>query len=294
MNRRQALVLGSGVLPLATASFWKVDAAEAIPNRLGVTDWSIGGRGTLDAFEAAGRSGLDGLQISFLPEPNAARGEYDLRSAEDRERVRARSQQSGIAISSTAMGVFNRSPFKEVPEAIEWTRAGIEATRAMGCDVMLLAFFAKNNLKNDPEGTAATIRRLKEVAPFAEDQGVTLGLETTLDLAEHLHIIDSIGSPAVQVYYDLGNSHHSGYPIAEEIRQLGGERICELHCKDRKGGIFGAGEVDFAEALAALREIGYAGWFILEGPSGKGLDAVETMRRNGDFLRQAGYAPAQS
>jgi len=284
MRRRHFIAATASVPGLLQAA-----QTNSIPNRLAATDWTIGGRGKLEAFDLAIAAKLDGLQISFQPEPDTGKGEYDLRTEAGVEAVLEKSEGTGIGIASTAMGVFNSHPFKEIPQATEWARAGIDATRALGRDVMLLAFFGKNDLKNDEAGTAETIRRLKDVAPHAEERGVTLGLETTLDLAEHLHIIESVGSPAVQVYYDLGNSKGNGYPIYEEIRQLGSEMICEVHCKDKAGWLFGSGEVDFAKALAVLREIGYEDWFVLEGRPGEGLDALETLRRNGDYLAEIGY-----
>ena len=38
-----------------------------------------------------------------------------------------------------------------------------------------------------------------------------------------MDIIDRVGSPAVKVYYDLGNSHKHGYDIYQDQRTLGGD-----------------------------------------------------------------------
>ena len=46
-------------------------------------------------------------------------------------------------------------------------------------------------------------------------------------------IIDRIGSPAVKVYYDVGNSTDKGYDVYAEIRELGKHKLlCEFHAKD--------------------------------------------------------------
>ncbi|MEM7015348.1 MAG: sugar phosphate isomerase/epimerase family protein, partial [Verrucomicrobiota bacterium] len=163
-------------------------------------------------------------------------------------------------------------------------------THQLGVGVMLMAFFGKNNLKDDAEGTAETIKRLKQVAPLAEDRNVILGLETTIDADEHLHIIESVDSPAVQVYYDTGNSHGNGYDIEKEIRQLGKELICEVHVKDKSKKIFGEGEVNFEGALKALEEIGYDRWYILEGGKVGDLSQIETMEKHAAALRKIGYS----
>ena len=69
------------------------------------------------------------------------------------------------------------------------------------------------------------------LAVRAEKAGVILGLENYMSAEANLSIIDKVGSPAVQVYYDVGNSTDKGYDILKEIRLLG-KRICEFHAKD--------------------------------------------------------------
>jgi hypothetical protein len=47
------------------------------------------------------------------------------------------------------------------------------------------------------------VRRLKRVAQKAERQEVLLGIESWLSAADHVRLIDAVGSPNVQVYYTL-------------------------------------------------------------------------------------------
>ncbi len=286
MNRRHFFATALGAAPLLT--FPQLSFAQASGNRIGITDWTIGARSKLQAFNLAKESNLASIQASFTPVPGE--GETDLRTERDREALLQRSKETGVGIASTAMGIFNQHPFKSIPEAVDWAKQGVEATHLLGVEVMLMAFFGKNNLKNDAEGTAETIKRLKEVAPLAEERNVILGLETTIDADEHLHIIDAVGSPAVQVYYDTGNSHGNGYDIEKEIRQLGNELICEVHVKDKGKAIFGQGDVDFVGALQALEEIGYDRWYILEGGRVGDFSQIETMEKHAAYLRKIGYS----
>ena len=288
MDRRHFLSSAISTAPVLFLPQASLAQAGGARNRMGITDWTIGARSKLEAFDLAKKSNLACIQASFTPTPGE--GETDLRSEKGREALLARSEETGVKIASTAMGIFNRSPFKAIPEAVDWAKQGVEATHQLGVEVMLMAFFGKNDLKNDTEGTAETIKRLKEVAPLAEERNVILGLETTIDADEHLHIIESVGSPAVQVYYDTGNSHANGYDINKEIRQLGNDLICEVHVKDRSKKIFGEGEVDFPAALEALEEIGYDRWFVLEGGKVGSLGQIETMEKHAAYLRKIGYS----
>jgi len=207
MDRRHFLRSSLSAVPAAAAAPTLFPAFAGAAEKAGrplagrplaVTDWTIGARAQFAAFDRAAEIGLDGIQVSFHPEPQKD-DDYDLRKPEGREALQEKAASSGVAIASTAMGVFNRHPFKSIPEAVEWAKRGVEATAALEKEVMLMAFFGKNDLKDDAEGAAATIERLRQVAPVAEDHGVILGLETTLSGEEHLHILESVDSPAVQV-----------------------------------------------------------------------------------------------
>ena len=127
------------------------------------------------------------------------------------------------------------------------------------------------------------MRRLKAVAPKAEKAGVVLGIESWLSAGEHLAILDRVGSPAVQVYYDVCNSTERGYDICKEIRQLG-KRICELHAKEN-GALLGQGKVDFKKVREALDDIGYSGWIQIEGAVPPGGKMLESYQANCKFLR---------
>jgi sugar phosphate isomerase/epimerase len=78
------------------------------------------------------------------------------------------------------------------------------------------------------------------------------------------HILDAVKSPAIQVYYDVGNMQKEGEDYAAAIRRLGRERICETHAKDY-GDLYGRGSTDFVQVRDALHDIGYSGWMHIEG-----------------------------
>ncbi|HJM65114.1 MAG: xylose isomerase [Roseibacillus sp.] len=265
----------------ATIAPWTslLAAPESRGFQIGVCDWNLGLSANPKSLELAAQIGLDGVQVSFGP-PG---GKHDLRTPEARELFRKAEEKHGTRMASLGMGVLNGSPYKSHPDTEQWVADSVDAAKAAGLTVVLLAFFGKGDLKGDAKGTAEVIRRLKAVAPRAEKAGVILGLETWLDVDEHLHILDSVGSPNVQVYYDLGNSNHRGYDIYKEIRMLGRKRICEIHAKDYAGKLFGQGQVDFWEARRALDDIGYRGWIQIEGRQPFGL--IDSYRHDANFLR---------
>lgn len=250
--------------------------------RIGACDWSLGQMATPDALEVAREIGLDGVQVSLGTEKN----DMHLRQAAVQQAYRDRARKTGVALASLAIGELNNIPFKSDPRTLEWVGDAVAVAATLGVRVILLAFFHKGDLRNDPVGVAEVVRRLKTLAPRAEKAGVILGLETWLSADEHLDIIDRVGSRAVQVYYDVCNSNDRGYDIYEEIRRLGRQGlICELHAKEN-GALLGQGKVDFPKVRAALDDIGYSGWIQIEGALPAGADLVPSYRANLKFLRE--------
>lgn len=185
-------------------------------------------------------------------------------------------------IAAFAIGDLNNLPFKSDLRAEQWLEQSIDICRAMDVKVVLVPFFGKGDLRNDPKGMAAVIERLKRIAPKAEKAGVILALESWLSADDHLKIIKAVGSPAVQVYYDVGNSQEAGYDIFKEIRLLG-NRICQFHAKDTKT-LYGQGSMDFKAVRKAMEDIGYRGWFVLEGTE-LPLGIEKSVRYDLDYLR---------
>jgi sugar phosphate isomerase/epimerase len=160
----------------------------------------------------------------------------------------------------------------------------VDVCQALGCNVVLLAFFYKGDVKGDKPGTDEVVKRLKKVAPKAEKAGVSLGFESWLSAEEHMDIINRVGSPALRVYYDVANSHKMGYDIYKEIRWLGKKHICEFHMKENAS-LLGQGPIDFQRIRDAIEEIGYEGWMQIEGAVPQGQPMFESYQKNCAFLK---------
>ena len=245
---------------------------------LGVCDWTIAKTGDPAAFELAARLGLDGVQVSLVPKGDS----LVLADPALRRVFLEAARKARIPIASFAIGDLNEVPLKSDPRAEVWLSKGIEIAAAMDVKVILVPFFGKGELRNDPAGVDAVVAALKRLTPKAEARGIVLALESYLSAGDNLKILDRVGSPAVQVYYDVGNSQDVGYPILDEIRQLAAH-IVEVHAKDTKD-LYGKGSMDFPAVREALEDIGYKGWFVLEGTK-MPLGVEESIRYDTDYLR---------
>jgi L-ribulose-5-phosphate 3-epimerase len=270
------------------ASAWLALAANCAPLfaatdkrrfRLGACDWSIGKMADPAAFEVAKQIGLDGVQVSL----GTVADNMHLRQPQVQQQYKDAARQSGLQVSSLAIGELNTVPYKSDPRTVEWVSDSIDVCKAFDVRVVLLAFFSKDDLRDDPAGVDEVVRRLKAVAPKAEKAGVILGIESWLSADQHLEILERVGSKAVQVYYDVCNSNDRGYDIYKEIRQLG-KRICEIHAKEN-GALLGQGKVDFHKVRAALDDIGYRGWLQIEGAVPPGKSMLESYQANCKFMR---------
>ncbi len=247
--------------------------------KIGVCDWTIGKRADPAALGLAAKIGLDGVQVDLgLPKDG-----MPLLKPEVQESYRSTLRKTEVQVASLAIGAMNDVPFKSDSRGEEWVLGSINACRALGVRVVLLAFFGNGDLQNDPKGVEAVIRKLKNVAPKAEKAGVVLGIESWLSARQLLEILDRVGSPTLQVYYDVANAHRQGYDIFKEIRLLG-SRICEFHAKDYDG-LYGKGSIDFRAVRAAMDDIGYRGWIQMEGVQ-MPLGIEESCRYDLEYLRK--------
>jgi L-ribulose-5-phosphate 3-epimerase len=134
-------------------------------------------------------------------------------------------------------------------------------------------------------------RRLCE---YAGPRGVRLAFEPepgmfvdTMARFAELHA--RVNDPHFGLTVDVGHLHCQGEtPIAGHLRAWR-ERLWNVHIEDMRRGVhdhlmFGEGEIDFAEVLGCLEEIGYSGGVHVE-LSRHGHDAVETARKSLAFLR---------
>jgi len=259
MKKMIILILVTISMLLLTGDQGSGEEKNTVQIKLGVCDWTLGKGGDPAALELAAKLGLDGVQVSLNPAGETlALAEESLRKT-----YLDLSERTGTAIASFAIGELNNIPLKSDPRAEKWLEQSIDICRAMNVKIVLVPFFGKGDLRKDPHGTEAVIERLKRLGPKAEKAGVILALESWLSAEDHLKIIERIGSRAVRVYYDVGNSQEAGFDILKEIRVLDG-RICQFHAKDYKD-LYGKGSMDFAGVRKAMTDIGYQGWLVIEG-----------------------------
>jgi sugar phosphate isomerase/epimerase len=250
--------------------------------KIGACDWSLG-RNDPSCMQIAREIGLDGVQVSM----GSVGDHMRMRQREVQQQYLKAARENNVEVASLALSETNNVPLFSEPRAAIWLLDSIEVCKALNVKVVLIACFAKGELSADDKPSIdRVVDLLKEIAPRAEKVGVLLGLENYMSAEANIGIMDRVGSPAVQVYYDVGNSTDKGYDIFNEIRLLG-KRICEFHAKDA-GNMLGKGRIDFKQVRAAMDDIDYRGWIQIEAAAPHSI--VEDYRADLNYLR--GIFPA--
>jgi L-ribulose-5-phosphate 3-epimerase len=248
--------------------------------KIGACDWMLGKRDTTESFDIAKQIGVDGIQVNM----GSVQNDMQLRKPEVQQAYREAAQRTGVPMSSLAIAEMNQVPLKSDPRAAQWVLDSIDVCKALSLPLVMPAFFGKGDLDMENAREIATVvKALKEAAAKAEKQGVLIGLENWLSAEDNMKLIDRVGSPAVKVYYDVGNSTKKGRDIYQEIRLLGRQNlICEFHAKDDVHRL-GQGPIDFKRVRQAMDDIGYSGWIQLE--SSTKPDVVASYTADRKFLK---------
>jgi hexulose-6-phosphate isomerase len=245
------------------------------------------------SFERAKAAGFDGIELGVTGEGRVALpAPYD-----EPERAAALAREVGLELPSVGGGsfldLFTREPEEALPEIRRRTERVCQATRALGAGA-ILQIPGYVQIMWDPKSPVipyevAWDRALaiyRDIAPIAERHGVLLCIENVwnrflLSPLETRAFVDSIGSPAVKVYFDVGNVVVNGFP--EQWVQVLGSRIGRIHLKDFRrsvGGLDGfvmllEGDVDWAATMRAVRETGYDSYLTAEyGPYPHGPEVL--------------------
>ena len=282
LNRRRFLKITTA---LAAATALRAQAAHAVEPtgfKIFACDWTLRKGCDPASFALAKQIGLDGVQVDFgrVTDP---RQHPPLFAEAHQDRILVASAEHGVPIASLAMGVLNSVALKSEAAAQQWLLDSVAVATRLRQRLVLLAFFNQGDLVDDPAGTEEVIRQLKRLAPRAENAGIVYGIESWLKAPVLERILDQVSSPAIRVYYDVGNMQKVGEDIGPAIRRLGRERICEIHLKDYDD-LYGKGSMNFPAVREALDAIRYRGWLGIEGTK-LPLGVEQSIRYNLDYLR---------
>jgi len=234
------------------------------------------GATTLDKFKMIKDAGFDGLEIN---RPDALPLD---------ELVKARNA-TGLEVAGLICTTHWGKPLssndpKVREQGFEGAKLALSDAAELGCQRLLLVPGVVNKDVAYDDCWKRSQEGIKRLVEFAEKAKCKIAIENVwnhfiMSPLEAAHFVDEIGSPWVGWHFDIGNVVTYGWP--EQWVHILGPRILNLHIKEfsRKKrdaeGLWkgfsvelGEGDDNWPAIMAALDDIQYKGWGILEVPGG--------------------------
>jgi sugar phosphate isomerase/epimerase len=193
------------------------------------------------------------------------------------DQIRSQLQKAGMQVSCFASRIANWSrdilgPFEM---DVDELKRSIPRMRKMNTPyIRIMSYTNKTNLP-EAQWRAEALRRIGEMVKMAEDGGVTLVHENCdgwggLGPKQTLDLIETVGSPALKLVFDTGNTVPHGHASFDYYAQVK-PHVAYVHIKDmRKTGdksspcYPGEGQGDVAKIVRDLLSGGYEGGISIE------------------------------
>ena len=193
------------------------------------------------------------------------------------EEIRSQLQKAGIQVSCFASRIANWSRDILGPFEVDVDELKRSIPRMKKLNTPFIRIMSYTNKTNVPEAQwrAEAVRRIREMAKMAEDGGVTLVHENCdgwggLGPKQSLELIAAVGSPALKLVFDTGNTVFHGQASFDYYAQVK-PHVAYVHIKDaRKTGdksqpcYPGEGQGDVAKIVRDLLSGGYQGGISIE------------------------------
>jgi inosose dehydratase len=289
MKRRD--FLATGLSAGAWAAGWRppVEWVRAAGIRFGYAAITWGGNDR-QAIDDIAALGFRGVQLR-----QAAVAAWGNRPAE----LKALLAERRLALVALSSGVMPLDPAAEKESLAQHVRHA-RFVREVGGRYLQLLDERPRGRDPLPDDYRRMGRLLTELGRRTADLGISLGLHNhmgNLSQApdEVARVLDAADARFVRLELDTAHYQQAGGNPAEAVRRYGG-RLLFLHLKDLESPIpgggpasyrfveLGRGKVDFKAVFAALDEIGFDGWAVVELDSVP--DPARTPKESGAIARR--------
>lgn len=219
-------------------------------------------------FAQLKEAGFDGVEIPIFD-----------REIEKYAELRARLDPMGLEALAVSARGGDENPISPDPavraEALAATKANLDSAAALGapliCGPLAAPLAVFTGAGPTDEEKAYAVAYLRELGPYADERGVTIALEylnrfemyltnCAADLAELVRAADH---PRIRMMYDTFHAHIEEKDPAAALRGCA-DVLVHVHLSESDRSTPGHGQVAWDETFAALREIGYDDWVVIE------------------------------
>lgn len=247
--------------------------------KIAVCDWMILKRQKIGAFELARELNSDGLELDMGSLGKRDSFDNKLREPHFQHLFKEKAKEFNIEVPSIAMSGFYAQSFVERDNYIDLIQDCLNTMEIMGAKVAFLPLGVQGDLIKKPELRPELVKRLKVIGALAEKAGAIIGIETSLDAKSDVILLEEINSPAIKIYFNFQNPLEAGRDLYDELRILGKDRICQIHCTDTDGVTLPDNKrLDMHKVKSTLDDMGWSGWLVVERSRDK--DHVRDVKKN--------------
>lgn len=180
-------------------------------------------------------------------------------------------QDTGVSVKTICADYFMSAPIHSLNENISANSIAVlkkilKNANKIGAQDIVLPCVDDSSLKNS-ELIKKFIKNIIYIQDELEKFEINLCLETDLSPNDFHDLLSNFESKKITVNYDTGNSASLDFDIIEEF-QAYGDRITDIHIKDRKRGggpvLLGTGDVNFDLFFKEISRINYKGPIIFQ------------------------------
>ncbi len=246
-------------------AFMKAQEPSGHRYKIGLIDLMLLKRQKLSAIPLTKEIGADGVEIDMGGLGTRTSFDNQLKVDSNRQKFLDKAKELNVEIFSLAMTGYYAQSFCNRPEYRQSIEDCIATMKAMNVKVAFLPLGVQCDLAKDPRVRDSVVARLKVAGKIAEASNVIIGIETALGATEEVKLLKDIGSDHIKIYFNFSNPLKEGRDLIKEIKTLGKDRICMIHCTNKDSvWLQNDPQIDMKKVKETLDEIGWSGWLVIE------------------------------
>lgn len=254
--------------------------------KIAVIDLMLLKRQKLGAITLAKQIGADGLELDMGGLGKRPTFENQLAVDSIRNQFIDKAKEQNIEFCSLAMTGYYAQSFCGREEYLKSIEDCLKTMQLMNVKVAFLPMGVQCDLKQNPSVRDSVVKRLQMAGKLAEKEGVIIGIETALSAREEVKLLKEINSPSIKIYFNFSSPLKDGRDLYEEIKTLGKDRICMIHCTNKDGvWLQNDPEIDLEKVKKTLDKMKWSGWLVIE----RSRDATKPRDVKGNYGANTAY-----
>jgi sugar phosphate isomerase/epimerase/dienelactone hydrolase len=233
--------------------------------KIGLIDLMLLKRQKLGAVTLTAQLKADGVEVDMGGLGNRPTFDNALKNDTILNQYLKTAQDNNVEIFCLAMTGYYAQSFCNREQYKLSIEDCISTMQKMNVKMAFLPLGVQCDLKKNPTVRDSVIARLKVAGKMAEAANVVIGIETALSAKEEVQILKKINSPAIKIYFNFSNPLKEGRDLIKEIKILGKDRICMIHCTNKDSvWLQNDAQINMPLVKQTLDAMGWGGWLVIE------------------------------